>query len=77
MVPHELRQIPPAACNALDVLLERLERDRESLAQSGYGDAARGMALLNALADAADELKRAFVAENELETKVDEKQSLE
>ncbi len=58
MVPIDLKQIPATTCQALERLLDRLERDRESLRQSGYGDSSAAMALLNALAQEADELRK-------------------
>lgn len=62
MVPDRIDDIPAATLAAIDRLMDRITKDRESFAKSGYGDAPAGIALLNAVANAADELKKAITS---------------
>ena len=60
MVPEKPHEIPAATMRSIDRLLDRLRRDRESLTQNGYGDGSAPIESLNALANEADELKKAL-----------------
>lgn len=65
MVPEKIDDIPAATCLAIERLLDRLGRDRESLGQCGYAGDSLEMIRLNTLADTADELKKALLAISE------------
>lgn len=58
MVPEKVDDIPAATRRAIDRLLDRMARDRESMSLCGYAADSPEMARLNRLAEAADELKR-------------------
>lgn len=60
MVPQDSSEIPAATLRAIERLLERVRRDRESLVRCGYGESDPPMQRLNALTREADELRKAI-----------------